>query len=218
MVTILGKLSKEHRDRMTRSEIWGLARPALLLLLVLWLSIPLPGKVIVDFDPAVDFSKFKTFAYIGGVDSLVSMQVNPDLIKNRVHRAVTRELVKKGLREVQPEDHPDLVVRYWANSQSHATTAVNTNWGPYGPFIDYYWGFWYTSVTAMSTRTGSLQIDLIDPHRKSLDWRLYIIEKITSSEKIWKKADKQVTKGFESFPPSAKEVQAKQKEREQHKP
>ena len=106
--------------------------------------MPASAKVVVDFDPAVDFSKFKTFAYIGGVDSLVSMQINPDLIKNRVHRAVARELVKKGLREVQPEENPDLVVRYWANSQSHATIAVNTNWGPYGPFIDYYWGFWYT--------------------------------------------------------------------------
>ena len=203
---------------MTGLELQRLTRPASLFLLLLWLSIPAPAKVVVDFDPDVDFFKFKTFAYIGGVDSLVSMQINPDLIKNRVHRAVTRELVKKGLREVQPEDHPDLVVRYWANSQSHATTAVNTNWGPYGPFIDYYWGYWYTSVTAMSTRTGSLQIDLIDPHRKSLDWRLYIIEKITNSEKIWKQADKQVTKGFQSFPPSAKEIQAKKKEREEHKP
>jgi hypothetical protein len=203
---------------MTGSEIRRLARPASLLLLLLWFSLPVAAKVVVDFDPAVDFSRFKTFAYIGGVDSLVSMQINPDLIKNRVHRALTRELVKKGLREVQPEENPDLVVRYWANSQSHATTAVNSNWGPYGPFIDYYWGFWYTSVTAMSTRTGSLQIDLIDPHKKSLDWRLYIIEKITNSEKIWKQADKQVVKGFKSFPPSAKEVQAKQKEREEHRP
>jgi hypothetical protein len=203
---------------MAGSDIRKPTRFALPVVFLLLLSLPASAKVVVDFDPSVDFSKFKTFAYIGGVDSLASMQINPDLIKNRVHRALTRELVKKGLREVQPNEDPDLVVRYWANSQSHATTAVNTNWGPYGPFIDYYWGFWYTSVTAMSTRTGSLQIDLIDPRKKSLDWRLYIIEKITNSEKIWKQADKQLTKGFESFPPSAKEIQAKQKEREEHKP
>ena len=203
---------------MAGSDIRRPTRLALAVLFLLLLSVPASAKVVVDFDPAVDFSKFKTFAYIGGVDSLVSMQINPDLIKNRVHRALARELVKKGLREVQPNEDPDLVVRYWANSQSHATTAVNTNWGPYGPFIDYYWGFWYTSVTAMSTRTGSLQIDLIDPRKKSLDWRLYIIEKITNSEKIWKQADKQLTKGFQSFPPSAKEIQAKQREREEHKP
>jgi len=185
---------------------------------LLLFAVPAAAKIVVDFDPGVEFSKFKTFAYIGGVDSLVTMQINPDLIKNRVHRAVARELVKKGLREVQPEENPDLVVRYWANSQTHLAAATDTNWGPYGPFIDYYWGYWYSNVTAISTRTGSLQIDLIDPKRKSLDWRLYIMEKITNSDKIWKQADKQVIEGFKSFPPSAKEIQAKQKEREEHRP
>lgn len=193
-------------------------RLTLALLSLILFALPAAAKVVVDFDPNIDFPKFKTFAYIGGVDSLVMMQINPDLIKNRVHRAVTRELVKKGLREVQPNEHPDLVVRYWANSQTELAASASANWGPYGPFVDSYWGFWFNNITTMSTRTGSLQIDLIDPHRKSLDWRLYIIDTITNSDKVWKEADKQITKGFESFPPSAKEVGEKQKEREEHKP
>ncbi len=87
------------------------------LLSLLLFAMPAAAKIVVDFDPGVEFSKFKTFAYIGGVDG-----------------------------------------------------------------------------------------------------RLYILEKITNSDKIWKQADKQVIEGFKSFPPSAKEVQAKQKEREEHKP
>jgi hypothetical protein len=193
-------------------------RMMLTFLSLLALAMPATAKIVVDFDPAIDFSKFKTFAYIGGVDTLVMLQINPDLIKDRVHRSISRELTQKGLREVQPNQSPDLVVRYWANSQTELAASANVNWGPYGPFVDSYWGFWFNNITTMSTRTGSLQIDVIDPHKKSLDWRLYIIDTITNSDKIWKEADKQITKGFESFPPSAKEVAEKQKEREEHKP
>jgi Domain of unknown function (DUF4136) len=187
-------------------------------LLLVMLALPAAAKIVVDFDPAINFSKFKTFAYVGGVDSLVMLQINPDLIKDRVHRSVARELTKKGLREVQPNQNPDLVVRYWANSQTELAASANANWGPYGPFVDSYWGFWFDNITTMSTRTGSLQIDLIDPQKKVLNWRLYIVDTITNSDKVWKEADKQIAKGFDSFPPSAKEVEEKQKEREEHKP
>jgi hypothetical protein len=40
--------------------------------------------------------------------------LNPNQLNNQIHRAVTRELTAKGLREVKPEENPDLVVRYWA--------------------------------------------------------------------------------------------------------
>ena len=68
------------------------------------------------------------------------LQLNPELINDRVHRAVQRELTKKGLREVQPSENPDLVVRYWANSQVQVNVAATGNWGPYGPYLGTYWG------------------------------------------------------------------------------
>ena len=77
--------------------------------LALVLGLPMLGKVTV-FDPNVDFSKYKTFAYIDGVENLVMIHLNPDLINDRIHRMVVRELAKEGLREVQGQD-PDLVVR-----------------------------------------------------------------------------------------------------------
>ncbi len=91
-------------------------RGSLLLLaglVLLLFAVPATGKLAVDFNPNLDFSKFKTFAFIGGVEQLVRMQLNPDQLNNRIHRAVTRELTAKGLREVKPEENPDLVVRYW---------------------------------------------------------------------------------------------------------
>jgi hypothetical protein len=90
-------------------------------------------------------------------------------------------------------------------------------WGPYGPYIGFYWGWFYTTVSASSTREGSLIADLIDPRSKALDWRVYLIRKITNPDKDWKKADEEFTKGS-SYPPSEKEKEARKKEREEHQP
>lgn len=81
------------------------------------------------------------------------LQLNPELINDRVHRALRRELTKKGLREVQANESPDPVVRYWANSQVQVHVATTGNWGPYGPYLGTYWGFLYDTI-----RPGRLRI------------------------------------------------------------
>src|ERR1700745_1431846 len=94
-----------------------------------WLPFPDAAKLATDFDPNRDFSNFKTFAFIGGVEHLARMQLNPDQLNNQIHRGLTRQLTVKGLREVRLEESPDLVVRYWANSQMDVNVGANTNWG-----------------------------------------------------------------------------------------
>lgn len=179
---------------------------------------PLPAKTVVDFNPNLDFSKYKTFAFVGGVENLLMFQVNPGLVTDRIHRTVTRELTKKGLREVQPGQNPDLIVRFWANPSSQVNVSTMGNWGPFGPYIGSYWAWTYDEVSASSVKEGSLLIDLVDPRTKSLSWRVYLIHKITLPDKEWKKADEELTRGFESFPPSEKEIDAKKKERAAHPP
>src|ERR1700758_3652047 len=128
-------------------------RQSCLLLFAMLVSLYLfpssaSAKLATDFDPNRDFASLKTFAFMGGVEHLVRMQLNPDQLNNQIHRAVTRELTAKGLREVKPEENPDLVVRYWANSQMDVNVAANTNWGAYGPYLGYHWGFVYNSMDA----------------------------------------------------------------------
>ena len=188
------------------------------LLALLAVAQPATARVEVNFNPNLDFSQFKTYAYIGGVEHLVMMQLNPELINDRVHRAVQRELSKKGLREVQPNENPDLVVRYWASSQVQLNVAATGNWGPYGPYLGTYWGLMYDTMSASSTREGMLVLDLIDAKNKDLAWRLYLVRKIVKVDKDWKRADQDFTKGFESYPPSAKQIEAKKKERANEKP
>jgi hypothetical protein len=56
----------------------------LLALLSLLSALPGTAKIAADLDPNLDFSQFKSFAFIGGVEQLVRMQLNPDLLNNRM--------------------------------------------------------------------------------------------------------------------------------------
>jgi uncharacterized protein DUF4136 len=188
--------------------------PLLLAAAILSAGLPLAAKTVVDFNPNLDFSKYKTFAFTGGVENLLMFEVNPGLVNERVHRAVSRELTKKGLQEVEPGQNPDLVVRFWGNPSRQVNVTTMGNWGAYGPHIDSYWEHAYNEVSAASAKEGALLIDLLNPRSKDLVWRLYLIHKITTPDKEWKKADDEISKAFESYPPSGKELEEKKRERE----
>ncbi len=177
------------------------------------LALPATAKTTIDFDPDIDFSKFKTFAYIGGVENLVAIEMNPDLINIRFHHMVIRELEKKGLHEVNPGQKSDLIVRYWANPETQVDVAVMGNWGAYGPFIGGNWSYLYNSVTSTNRHLGTLILDLIDPKAKALVWRIYLVRKMGDPDKDPKKAEDEFTNSFKSFPPSEKEKEEKRQER-----
>ena len=188
----------------------------LLIGLLFTLTCVSPGyaKVATDFNPHLDFSKFATFAYIGGIEQLLKLQLNPDLLKNRIHRSVVRELTSKGLREVQPEENPDLVVRYWVETESESVVTGSSNWGVYGPYYGSYWGVVYTTMDTPTTHRGAIGIELINAKDRDLAWRLFVSEKIIHSnpDKIWKTADSGIKKAFKSYPPGAKAVEEKKVE------
>jgi hypothetical protein len=171
------------------------------------------AKTTVDFDPNIDFSKFKTFAYIGAVENLVAIEINPDLINIRFHRMVVRELEKKGLHEVNPAQNPDLIVRYWGNPATQVDVTVMGNWGPYGPYIGGDWTTDYNEVVSTSKNQGTLILDLIDPKAKALVWRVYLVRKMSDPDKDPKKAEDEFSESFKNFPPSEKDKDAKRQER-----
>jgi hypothetical protein len=185
------------------------------LLMVLLGATAANAKMNTDFNPNLDFSQYKTFAYAGGVESLVRMQLNPELLGNRVHRAVVRELTSKGLREVQPTENPDLLVRYWVEAEFNAQLTGTVNWGTYGSYYSGYWTVMYTTMSTPVTHKGLLGIELIDPKAQDLAWRLFVSEKIINNDpdKIWKTADSNIKNAFKSYPPTAKAIEEKKAER-----
>jgi hypothetical protein len=183
-------------------------------LMLLLSALTATAKLAVDFNPNLDFTKYKTFAYIGGVESLVRMQLNPELLNNRIHRAVVRELTGKGLREVQPEENPDLVVRYWVEAESNAQLTGTAHWGMYGSYYYGYWTVMYTTMSTPVTHKGLLGIEMIDAKARDLAWRLFVSEKIIHSDpdKIWKTADSNIKNAFKRYPPSPKDIEAKKQQ------
>jgi len=193
--------------------------PTISLFLLALILAPLAlARMNFDFDPNLDFSAFKTFAYIGGVNTLEFRQLDPDFISNQVHAGVTKALTQRGLREVKPDQQPDLVVRYMANSQSKLVSADVGDWVQFGPYVGDYWAYTYDMMSAETSLDASLIIDLIDPKRKDLAWRLYLDQKITNDDTIWPKVIAQISKGFQSYPPSQKQIAEKRKERAEHPP
>jgi hypothetical protein len=176
------------------------------------------AKTRIDFDPNQDFSKFKTFAYIGGANTLEFRQLNPNYITDKVHAGVAQALVQHGLKEVTMEQHPDLVVRYWANSQSTIVSPAAGSWIQFGPYVSDYWAATYDLMRAESSLDATLVIDLIDPKRKDLAWRLYLEQKIVDDDSIWPKVLGEISKGFEKYPPNNKDIEEKKKERAAHPP
>ena len=194
---------------------WQAALPFFFLFLVLFAGLgpAVSAKTTTDFDPNIDFGKFKTFAYVGAVENLVSIEIDPELINIRFHRMVVRELEKKGLREVSPGQNPDLVVRYWANPATQVDVAVMGNWGAYGPYITGDWSGVFNSVSAGNRHMGMLILDLIDPKAKALVWRAYLVRKMSDPDKDPKKAEDEFSESFKGFPPSEKDKEEKRQER-----
>lgn len=196
----------------------GGAAAIFLFLLMLILAPQALAKMTVDFDPNLDFSKFKTFAYIGGANMLEFRQLNPNYITDRVHSGVSQALTQHGLREVKLDENPDLVVRYWANSQSSIVSPSAGTWGQFGQYVSDYWEYTYDLMKSESALDASLVIDLIDAKRKDLAWRLYMEQKIVDDDSIWNRVLNEISKGFESYPPSKKQIEEKRKERAEHPP
>ncbi len=200
------------------SQLYSAAAALSLVVCILILAPAALAKMTVDFDPNLDFSKFKTFAYIGGANMLEFRQLNPDYITDRVHSGVSQALIQRGLKEVKPDQHPDLVVRYWANSQSQIVSPSAGTWGQFGQYVSDYWAYTYDLMRSESALDASLVIDLIDPNRKDLAWRLYMEQKIVDDDSIWNKVLNEISRGFESYPPSRKQIEEKRKERAEHPP
>ena len=55
-------------------------------------------------------------------------------------------------------------------------------------------------------------IDLIDANRRDLAWRLFLQQKILNVDKMPETIDKEILKGFESYPPTEKDKEEIRKE------
>ncbi|MGB2686021.1 MAG: DUF4136 domain-containing protein, partial [Olleya sp.] len=154
-------------------------------------------KVAADYDKAVDFNNYKTFAFFkSGIDKA---EIN-DIDKRRILRAIESELLAKGYTKSQ---NPDLLVSIFTKSNQRVDV-YNNNWGVGawgwgGPR----WGWgWNMQPTVSTTTQGVLYVDLIDANKKELVWQGqgtgYLSKNVDKKEERIKEF---VTKIMEKYPP-----------------
>lgn len=174
----------------------------LLLLLVLAATGSFAQKVHVQFDKGVDFSKFKTYAWLESkhpAQALWAQQVVAD---------IDRQLSRKGLSRVDTGAHPDLEVVYNAGVKER-TIVEGYSYGYvlaeylysqiYGP--SWFWprpSSWVSEVE----KNGSLVVDLVNASSKDMVWRGVAGDTLSNStKKNERKLNKAISKMFKRYPP-----------------
>ena len=126
-----------------------------------------------DFDHAVNFRAFKTWAWYpqqpkdaeGG-----PAKGYESFLDKRMRAAVSAEMTAKGLTEVAVNAGPDIYVAYSARVEDKQQVSPYYNGMGY-PYGGYGYGGYrgYSPVTQY--KAGTVVIDIVDAHRKELAWR-----------------------------------------------
>lgn len=134
------------------------------LVLLALLSSCSSVKVATDYDRAVNFDTYETFAfYKPGIDKAdVS-----DLDKRRILKAIAAELEAKGLTKSK---NPDLLVSIFTKTEKNVNIYRNPYAYGYGwGWNPWYWGAGYNTVS--KTIVGTLYIDLVNASSMQLIWQ-----------------------------------------------
>jgi hypothetical protein len=153
----------------------------------------LAQKIEVEFDQAVDFTKFHTFAIREARLNSKNPSLNSELVKKNINTYIKKYLSAKGLTFVEAGGS-DLNVRYTMGSARK--TEVDAY--PAG------WRGWGTRVVRVPYTEGTLVLDLRDPSTKSLVWRGIAREDKSDAAKIEGKLEDMVRKAIDKYPPKPK--------------
>jgi hypothetical protein len=182
-----------------------------LLCATLMASPAFAQTVTVNWNQAVPFSDYKTYAWKIGpsqANSIYASWAKPD---------VDAQLAAKGLTLASGNQKPDISVTYHLQTQE-VMDAVTTDdgFGPGWGWGDGPWGVWggwggwgggYFSETAVTTQEpqtmGILTVDLYDAAQTHLVWRgQATVDSVSNSQEgDEKQTEKSVQKMFKQYPP-----------------
>lgn len=171
--------------------------PLLLVFASGLLSIGRAGavEVHVDFDPAVDFSRFETIGWLEGTPA------EDEELERKIHASIERELIPLGIREVR--ENPDLLIVTHASMDIEKKIDVTR--------FDYWLEYkgWKrpmaVSEDTWDSTMGVLVVDLLDAGRETLIWRGIATGNVAKKpERRGEKLDATMAKMFRGFPPKFK--------------
>ena len=165
------------------------------------------GGVEVDFNPKADFDRYRTWAFMPGLDQGQRGVLADATMRARVQKALAIRLGDAGLHAAAPDAKPDLLVTYRGDTGTGKEVA--TSMGGYRSWDD------PEHMTIKFTeQTATLMVDLVDAATNSLAWRLYIDQTMKGPTDPPDKLQRALDKGFAKYPPSASAIAKKARQLE----
>lgn len=162
----------------------------ILVLALLATAAAFAQKVSVEFDPAANFAKYRTFAIRDAKLNSRNPALNSELIKKRIEADIARDLSAKHLALVTAGP-ADLNVRYTFGEAPELKTEAY----PAG------WRGWGTRIVRVPYAEGTLVLDLRDTTTHSLVWRAIATVEKSDAQKVEHKLDDMVGKSLKKYPP-----------------
>ena len=149
-----------------------------------------------DYDHKADFSRYKTYSWIG-------VRASNSLWQDRIKGQVDSALAAKGWTRV--DSNGDAAVSAFGK-----TTQQDTLQTFYSGYPGWGWSGWGGMSTATTSvipeRVGSLVVDIFDGQTKKLVWRGTASDTLSDKpEKNDKKLEHAVSEMFDKFPPKSKD-------------
>ena len=157
--------------------------------------------------PGIDWSKYRTYAWVDEVQGVPSVGGHPDqILDTQVKQAIDSKMGAKGFTKPADGGKPDLLVGYQLmidrekqiNGFGDSWGSWRGGWGPWGG------GFGTFSADASTNYVGTFVVGVYDPATKKLVWiggAQHAIEPSKKPEKNQERLNKGAQKLLKDFPP-----------------
>ncbi len=157
-------------------------------------------RVAVDYDTAVSFDQYQSFAFFK--PSVDKMEVN-DLDKKRILHAIDDNLTRKGLSKSQDAG---LLVHVFTKEEKEVDIFQNNfGWG-WGWGWSPWWNVGYFGPSVSTRTEGQLYINLVDAKTNQLIWQGKGTAQLYPNDRVEKKEariQKIVDEILAKYPPGA---------------
>jgi hypothetical protein len=168
--------------------------------LILTSTLILADGQSVDFDPQVDFAKFKTFSIHEARLTTGKPEIDNPLYARRISEVIRGELTKKGLKEMA--DQPDLFVEISISGENFSTVGGQRGYRvPDGPNGQRGYVVDGTGPIPVRYTEGTLTLDLIVRESTTLAWRGIYHEQEDNASQVARKLPDDTRKLLAVFPP-----------------
>jgi hypothetical protein len=146
------------------------------------------AQVKSDFDKEADFTKYKTYKFLGWEEN--SDQILNDFDKKRLLESFQKELTARGM--TKDESNPDVGITLFIVVQQKTSTTAYTNYNGGMGYGYGRWGGWGAGYGMGSSTTtysqddyleGTIVIDFYDESTKKLVWQGILTKEVVENPK-----------------------------------